>query len=181
VRVFAGYLFEKADLPRSDFDAHGYATGVPMGADLPPAPEGRAPRFVIRALRDPDGANLDRIQIVKGWLQGDGSTAERVYDIACGGRDLENAGCAAPVGDTVDAASATWTNDIGRAILAGYWEDPDFDPGQRAFYYVRVLEIPTPRWTTFDAKLFGVDRPPGAPVSIQERAYTSPVWYTPVE
>ena len=179
VRVFAGYAFEKADLQRSDFDAHGYATGVPMGADLPAGPEGRAPRFVIRALRDPDGANLDRIQIVKGWLDADGRTAERVYDVACGGRRLLKSGCEAPVGDTVDAASATWTNDIGQAILAGFWDDPDFDQSQRAFYYVRVLEIPTPRWTTYDAKFFGVERPEGAPVSIQERAYTSPIWYAP--
>jgi hypothetical protein len=134
---------------------------------------------VIRALRDPDGANLDRIQIVKGWLDADGRTAERVYDVACGGRRLLKSGCEAPVGDTVDAASATWTNDIGQAILAGFWDDPDFDQSQRAFYYVRVLEIPTPRWTTYDAKFFGVERPEGAPVSIQERAYTSPIWYAP--
>ncbi len=179
VRVFSGYDFEAADLPRADFDAHGYATGVPMGADLSADADGRPPRFVVRALRDPDGANLDRIQIVKGWLNGDGTTAERVHDIACGGRDLLDTGCDGAVGDTVDAGNATWTNDIGQAILAGFWEDPDFDPAQSAFYYVRVLEIPTPRWTTYDAKVFGVEIPEGAPVSIQERAYTSPIWFTP--
>ena len=179
VRVFGGYGFEETDLPRADFDAHGYLTGVPMGSDLASPPVGQAPRFVVRALRDPDGANLDRIQIVKGWLEADGTTAERVYDIACGGRELLDRGCDGVVGDTVDAANATWTNDIGQAILAGFWEDPDFDPAQPAFYYVRVLEIPTPRWTTFDAKFFGVDVPGGAPASIQERAYTSPIWYAP--
>ncbi len=179
VRVFGGYGFEETDLPRADFDAHGYLTGVPMGGDLAPPQDGQAPRFVVRALRDPDGANLDRIQIVKGWLEADGTTAERVYDIACGGRELLDRGCDGVVGDTVDAANATWTNDIGQAILAGFWEDPDFDPAQPAFYYVRVLEIPTPRWTTFDAKFFGVDVPEGAAASIQERAYTSPIWYAP--
>lgn len=178
VRVFAGYDFEQSDLPRSDFAALGYANGVPMGAELPVG-DGRAPRLVIRALRDPDGANLDRIQVVKGWTNADGTTSEHVYDVACAGRDLTSEGCDGPVGNTVDEASATWTNDIGRAILAAYWEDPDFDPDQSAFYYVRVLEIPSPRWTTYDAVFFGVDLPEGAPVSIQERAYTSPIWYKP--
>ena len=179
VRVFAGYDFEEADLPRSDFAAHGYDVGVPMGADLASDREGRAPRLVVRALRDPDGANLDRVQIVKGWLNADGSTDERVYDVACGGRALLETGCDGAVGDTVAVETARWTNDIGAAILAGLWEDPDFDPAQRAFYYVRVFEIPTPRWTTYDAVVFGVDLPEDAPVSIQERAYTSPIWYAP--
>ena len=179
VRVFAGYGFEEADLPRADFAAHGYASGVPMGADLEAHPEGRAPRLVVRALRDPNGANLDRVQIVKGWLRADGTTAERVYDIACGGRDLVATGCDGPVGNTVDAGAASWSNDIGQAILAGFWEDPEFDPAQSAFYYVRVIEIPTPRWTTYDASVFGVEAPDGAPASIQERAYTSPIWYVP--
>ena len=179
VRVFAGYGFEEADLPRSDFDAFGYANGVPMGADLPIDADNRAPRFVVRALRDPDGANLDRIQIIKGLMHADGSISEAVFDIACGGRALVDGRCSEPVGDTVDAASATWTNDIGQVLLAGFWKDPAFDPAQSAFYYVRVLEIPSPRWTTYDAKFFGVDLPEGAPVSIQERAYTSPIWYTP--
>lgn len=181
VRVFAGYDFEETDLPRSDFAAHGYANGVPMGADLPADAEGRAPRFLVWALRDPDGANLDRIQIVKGWLNADGTTAERIYDVACGDRGLAEGACSGEVGNTVDVAEATWTNDIGRAIFAGFWEDPDFDRAQRAFYYVRVLEIPTPRWTVYDAKFFGVKLKAEEPRTIQERAYTSPIWYAPKE
>ena len=179
VRVFAGYDFEEDDLPRADFAKHGYENGVPMGADLPASAAGAPPRFLVRALRDPDGANLDRVQIVKGWLRADGTTDEAIYDIACGGRDLLADGCDGLVGDTVDAAAATWTNDIGQAILAGYWEDPNFDPAERAFYYVRVIEIPTPRWTTYDANVYGIDPPEEAPASIQERAYTSPIWYEP--
>ncbi len=178
VRVFAGYHFTESDLPRSNFAAHGYENGVPLGADLTGS-DGRAPRFLVRALRDPDGANLDRIQIVKGQMNANGSTIEQIVDIVCGGRGITGGQCTAPVGNTVDEATATWTNDIGQAILAGYWEDPDFDPTQPAYYYVRVLEIPSPRWTTYDAVFFGVERPEGAPVSIQERAYTSPIWYTP--
>lgn len=179
VRVFAGYEFDETDLPRADFAVYGYENGVPMGADLPADSDVRSPRFLVRALRDPDGANLDRIQIVKGWLNSDGTTSERVYDVACGGRKLVNAACDGPVGNTVDVENASWTNDIGQAILAGYWEDPDYDPMQSAFYYVRVLAIPTPRWTTYDAKVFGTEIPDEAPRSIQERAYTSPIWYTP--
>jgi hypothetical protein len=179
VRVFAGYDFKEADLPRADFAAYGYSAGVPMGADLAAAPKGRAPRFLIRALRDPDGANLDRIQIIKGWLNADGTTAEKVFDVACAGRQLVAEKCASNVGNTVNVEEATWTNDIGQALLAAYWEDSEFDPMQRAFYYIRVLEIPSPRWTTFDAKYFNVKIPEGAPTSIQERAYTSPIWYTP--
>lgn len=179
VRVFAGYDFQESDLPRSDFDAHGYENGVPMGADLGADPEGRAPRLLVRALRDPDGANLDRVQVVKGWVNADDQTIERIYDIACGGRDVIDGQCADDIGNTVDGATATYTNDIGQAILAGYWEDPDFDPTQNAFYYVRVIEIPSPRWTTFDAAFFGVELPEGAKISIQERAYTSPIWYQP--
>lgn len=179
VRVFGGYDFAESDLPRSDFDAHGYENGVPMGADLAPDAEGRAPRMLVRALRDPDGANLDRIQVVKGWLNTDGTTSEQIFDIACGDREIVDNTCAEPVGDTVNAENATWTNDIGEPVMAGYWEDPAFDPAQHAFYYVRVLEIPTPRWTTYDRKFFGVELPEDAPISIQDRAYTSPIWYTP--
>ena len=178
VRVFAGYDFNETDLPRSDFAAHGYENGVPMGADLPSAADGKNPRFLVRALRDPDGANLDRVQIIKGWLGADGKTQEQVYDIVWSGdRQIGSDGKLPSVGNTVNVEEASWTNDIGQAILAGYWEDPDFDPEQRAFYYVRVLEIPTPRWTTYDAKFFDVEIPEGASTSIQERAYTSPIWY----
>jgi hypothetical protein len=180
VRVFAGYKFEAADLPRSDFARHGYDAGIPMGGDLPVDADGRAPRFVVRALRDPDGANLDRIQIVKGWLNADGKTEERVYDIAWSGeRKPGRDGKLPPVGNTVDVDNATYTNSIGEPYLAAFWQDPDFETDQSAFYYVRVLEIPTPRWTTYDSKFFGVDRPKDVPASIQERAYTSPIWYSP--
>jgi len=181
LRVFAGYGFAESDLPRSDFAAHGYANGVPMGGDLLAASDGKAPGLLIRALRDPDGANLDRIQVVKGWLGKDGKTHEKIFDVACSdgrGTNTENQ-CEKPVGNTVDKATATYTNDIGAPYLAAYWEDADFDPQQRAFYYVRVIEIPTPRWTTYDAKVFGIKIPDDVPASIQDRAYSSPIWYAP--
>ncbi len=132
------------------------------------------------ALRDPDGANLDRIQIIKGWLHKVGKTQERIYDVACSdGRAIKERRCEKPVGSTVDIAKATYTNTIGDALLAARWSDPDFDPSEEAFYYVRVLEIPTPRWTTYDAAFFGIDRPTNVPETLQDRAYTSPIWYTP--
>jgi hypothetical protein len=180
VRVFGGFNFEREDLQRSDFAANGYANGVPMGGDLDAA-SGRAPSFLIQALRDPDGANLDRIQVIKGWLDASGESHERIWDVAVSdGRSIGPDGrCTQPVGNTVDVDDATYTNAIGDAVLGAHWRDPEFDPTQRAFYYVRVLEIPTPRWTTYDAKFFGVKRPDDVPASIQERAYTSPIWYTP--
>jgi hypothetical protein len=133
------------------------------------------------ASKDPDGANLDRVQIVKGWLRRDGSAAEKVYDVAwAGDRALDlQTGKLPPVGSTVDVAKATYTNAIGAVSLATVWSDPDFDPKQRAFYYARVLEIPKPRWSTIDAAYFGVDLPAEAPRAVQDRAYTSPIWYTP--
>jgi hypothetical protein len=180
VRVFGGWDFSAEDLSRSDFAKHGYDNGVPMGSDLTAASKGKVPGFLIRAIRDADGANLDRVQIIKGWLKADGSTAEKVYDVAWSDDRKPNSnGKLPPVGNTVDAASATYTNTIGATFLDGFWSDPDFDPTQRAFYYVRVIEIPTPRWTTFDAKVFGVDIPKGANTWIDERAYTSPIWYSP--
>ena len=180
VRVFAGYDFVEEDLPRADFAAHGYAHGVPMGADLPADPKGRAPALLIRALRDPNGANLDRVQVVKGWLKANGETAEKVYNIAWSGDRKPGRGGKLPaVGNTVDVEAASWNNSIGAATLAGFWQDPDFDPKQSAFYYIRVLEIPTPRWTTYDRKVFGVEVPENFPNVIQERAYTSPIWYQP--
>jgi len=152
-----------------------------MGGDLRGAAEGVVPTFVVRALRDPNGANLDRIQIIKGWLDGEGELHERVYDVTVtDGRKIgEDGRCKKEVGNTVDVKNATYTNSIGEALLMGYWKDPDFDAAERAFYYVRVLEIPTPRWTTYDAAFFGVDLPEDVPASHQERAYTSPIWYTP--
>jgi hypothetical protein len=180
VRVFGGFDFAAADLDRSDFAANGYRRGVPMGGDLKAAPAGRAPTFLVRAMRDPDGANLDRVQMVKGWLDRDGMTREKVYDIAWSGNRKRRKGGKIPaVGNTVNVTEATYTNAIGAPALQTCWKDPDFNTQERAFYYVRVLEIPTPRWTTYDAKMFGVALPTDVPSSIQERAYTTPIWYTP--
>ncbi len=181
VRVFAGWDFTLEDVQRPDFAEAGYSRGVPMGSDLSKAPKGKSPTFVIRALRDVDGANLDRIQIIKGWLDSKGKTHEQVYDVMCSDNRVINKKhrCDKPVGNTVNIKEATYTNSIGDALLMAYWKDPDFDPKQRAVYYVRVLEIPTPRWTTYDAAFFDVALPEGVPASQQERAYTSPIWYTP--
>ena len=181
VRVFAGWGFSVEDLNRADFAKYGYENGVPMGADLNAAPANKAPGFLIKALRDPDWANLDRIQIIKGWTDVKGETHERVYDVTVSGNRTIGADgrCKTAVGNTVNVDQATFDNSIGEPVLTGYWQDPEFDAKQRAFYYVRVLEIPTPRWTTYDAKFFKVQRPNDVPASIQERAYTSPIWYTP--
>ncbi|MDX1425809.1 MAG: DUF3604 domain-containing protein, partial [Kiloniellales bacterium] len=180
VRVFAGWDFEPAEVHRPDFARQGYQRGVPMGGDLNAAPEDAAPRFMIRVLRDPDGANIDRIQMVKGWLDANGEAQEKVFDVACAGREIVDGRCDGAVGDTVDVANATYTNTIGRAVLGAFWEDPEFDPAQRAFYYVRVLEIPTPTWIAYDEKVFGRrDAPDEALRKHQERAYTSPIWYSP--
>ena len=180
VRVFGGFDFQDQDLDRSDFAKHGYDNGVPMGGDLKAAGDGKAPTFMIRAMRDPDGANLDRVQMIKGWLDTDGKTHEQVYDIAWSGdRKPDTDGKLPPVGNTVNVEEATYNNSIGEPFLQAFWSDPDFDPNEKAFYYVRVIEIPTPRWTTIDAKVFGVELPDDVPPSIQERAYTSPIWYTP--
>jgi hypothetical protein len=152
-----------------------------MGGDLSSAPQGKSPTFLVAAMKDAIGANLDRIQIIKGWVDKAGKTQERVYDVAVsGGRTIDADGrCKTPVGDTVDVANATWTNTIGAPELITVWKDPDFDPRLRAFYYVRVLEIPTPRWTAYDAVRFGINPLPGTLMKLQERAYTSPIWYTP--
>ena len=181
VRVFAGFDFKASDLERSDFAEQGYRRGVPMGGDLKAAPTGRAPTLLIRAMRDARGANLDRVQVVKGWLDTAGQTHEKVYDVAWSdGRKIDpKTGRLAPVGNTVDVSEASYTNSIGAASLDAYWRDPGFDPRQLAFYYVRVLEIPTPRWTTYDAKFFHEPVPKDVPATIQERSYTSPIWYSP--
>ena len=181
VRFFGGWDFLESDLRSREPAFAGYQKGVPMGGDLTKAPSGRAPTFMVYALRDPIGGNLDRIQIIKGWMDGNGETHERIYDVAVSdGRQIEaNGRCTTPVGNTVDAESASFTNTIGASELATVWRDPDFNPGQKAFYYARVIEIPTPRWTTIDAFRFGIDIPEGAPISTQERAYTSPIWYSP--
>jgi hypothetical protein len=181
VRFFGGWDFEPGDAHNRMPAAIGYAKGVPMGGDLTSAPQGKAPTFLAAVLKDTIGANLDRIQIVKGWVDKDGKTQERIYDVAVsGGRKIEADGrCKTPVGSTVDVENATWTNTIGAPELIAVWKDPEFDPALRAFYYVRVLEIPTPRWTAYDAKRFGVKPLPGTAMTLQERAYTSPIWYTP--
>ncbi len=180
VRVFAGWDFGEDDVLRPDFAEIGYLRGVPMGGDFRAPPSGASPRILVRALRDPDGANLDRVQVVKGWLDESGQLQERVYDIACSDdRQLRNGACDRPVGNSVDVETATYTNDIGDALLMAYWEDQNFNERERAFYYVRVLEIPTPRWTTHDAAFYGLDLPDGVPAVQQDRAYTSPIWYTP--
>jgi hypothetical protein len=181
VRFFGGWGYEEADINSREPAFAGYEKGVAMGSDLPKRPKkARAPSFMAIALRDPIGANLDRIQIVKGWLDRKGETHEQVYDVVWSdGREIGPDGKLPPVGNTVDAATASWTNTIGASELAAVWTDPDFDPKQKAFYYARVLEIPTPRWSTYDAFRMEVERPEDAPVSTQERAYTSPIWYSP--
>lgn len=181
VRVFGGWNFNADDVSRPDFIAQGYRRGVPMGGDLRDANEGEAPRFMVRAVRDPDGANLERIQIIKGWLDKKGELHERIYDVGVtDGRKIGKDGrCQKEVGNTVDIKTATYTNTIGDAMLGAYWKDPDFDASEHAFYYVRVLEIPTPRWTTYDAVFYGIELPNNVPATLQDRAYTSPIWYTP--
>jgi hypothetical protein len=181
VRLFAGWDFTADEVERHDFAEQGYARGVPMGGDLSNAPSGKAPTLMVRALRDPDGANLDRVQIIKGWLDDEGETQERIFDVAVSdGREIGADGrCRTPVGNTVDVADASYTNTIGDPMFTAYWVDPDFDPDQSAFYYVRVIEIPKPRWTAYDAKFFDIDMPDEVTMTLQDRAYTSPVWYTP--
>ncbi len=181
VRVFAGWDFKADEVHRPDFAKQGYARGVPMGGDLADAPKGKAPTLMIRALRDADGANLDRVQIIKGWLDKKGETHERIYDVAVSdGRKIGPDGrCKTPVGSTIDLENASYTNTIGEPFMAAHWVDPNFDPKQKAFYYVRVIEIPTPRWTAYDAKFFNVKMPEDTKMTVQDRAYTSPIWYTP--
>jgi hypothetical protein len=180
VRFFGGWDFEAKDAQNRMPAEIGYTKGVPMGGDLAAAPPGKVPTFLVAALKDPIGANLDRYQIVKGWLDKDGNTQEKVYDVAWSDdRKVGADGKLPSVGDTVDVATATWTNSIGDPELIAVWKDPDFDPSQRAFYYGRVIEIPTPRWTAYDAVRFGVKPLPGTTMTLQERAYTSPIWYNP--
>lgn len=181
LRFFGGWDFVIDDVTRPDFDHIGYAKGVPMGGDLHAAPKGIAPRFMVVSARDPDGANLDRIQIIKGWLDASGDTFETIYDVALSdGRMVDTkTGKAPPVGSTVDLSVPTYRNTIGDAELTTVWTDPDFDPSLRAFYYVRVLEIPTPRWTAYDAVFYNKTPASDVPMVVQDRAYSSPIWYTP--
>lgn len=180
VRVFAGFGFSTKDLNRTDFPEYGYAHGVPMGGELTSPPTNKPPTFLIWALRDVNGANLDRVQIVKGWHDAAGKLHERVFDVAWSGkRKRDSKGRLSPIGSTVNVNEATYDNSIGSPVLQAYWEDPEFKASELAFYYVRVLEIPTPRWTTYDAKRLGIPLPTDVPSSTQDRAYTSPIWYTP--
>jgi hypothetical protein len=181
VRVFAGWDFREDEVARPDFAAQGYARGVPMGSDLTNAPRGGAPKLLIHAAMDPLSGNLDRIQVIKGWVDANGEARERIYEAAwSGSRRLGADGKLPAVGNTVDLETGHYQNTIGAPQLATVWEDPDFDPEQMAFYYVRVLEIPTPRHSLFDAIALGIDpAETGAAATLQERAYSSPIWYTP--
>jgi hypothetical protein len=180
VRFFGGWDFKASDSLDRLPARIGYSKGVPMGGDLKNAPAGKAPTFLVAALKDPIGANLDRYQIVKGWVDAGGELHEKVYDVAwSGARKIGRDGKLPWVGDTVDVNNATYTNSIGSPELVAVWKDPDFDPSQSAFYYGRVIEIPTPRWTDYDVKYFGIKPAPGVPLEHTERAYTSPIWYTP--
>jgi len=181
VRFFGGWDFTEADANSRQPAEAGYSRGVPMGGNLSQVPDGKSPTFLVAAMKDAMSGNLDRIQIIKGWVGKDGKAQERVYDVAVSdGRKIDKNGrCKTPVGNTVDVENATWTNTIGDPELIAVWTDPDFDANQRAFYYVRVLEIPTPRWTAYEAKRFNVKMPKDTKMVTQERAYTSPIWYTP--
>ncbi|NJK36339.1 MAG: DUF3604 domain-containing protein [Oscillatoriales cyanobacterium RM2_1_1] len=181
VRFFGGWNFAPEDAVSRNPGDVGYEKGVPMGSNLTVGPAGKAPTFLVAALKDPIKGNIDRIQIIKGWLGDDGEPQEKVYDVVWSGNRKPGANGKLPaVGNTVNVDKAIWSNTIGAVELSGVWTDPDFDPGERAFYYARVLEIPTPHWTTYDHERFGDDIPQESPTSIQERIYTSPIWYSPV-
>jgi len=181
VRVFGGWEFKAGDDKRSDYVDLGYDKGVPMGGELRDAEKGKSPSFIVAALADPIGANLDRVQMIKGWRDNEGNLHEKVYDIAWSDHRKPDpkTGKLPPVGNTVNVPEATWANTIGDTQLSTVWQDPDFDGREQAFYYVRVLEIPTPRWTAYDAKRFGITMGDEVPMTTQERAYTSPIWYIP--
>jgi Protein of unknown function (DUF3604) len=180
VRFFGGWDFDAKDAQTRMPAEAGYSKGVPMGGDLLQAPAGKSPTFIAAALKDPLSGNLDRIQIVKGWVDAKGALQEKVYDVVWSGDRKAGAdGKLPPVGNTVDVENAIWTNTIGAPELIAAWKDPDFDPKLRAFYYARVIEIPTPRWTAYDQKRFGIKMDAKVPMTVTERAYTSPIWYTP--
>jgi len=183
VRFFGGWGYNNDILNAGDWVKQSYAGGVPMGADLAPMPsgsKGTAPKFVVWAVKDPTSGSLDRIQIIKGWTQ-NGQSFEKVYDVVWSGDRKRDkwTGRVPAVRNTVDLEKATYTNDAGSAELKAVWSDPDFAASQHAFYYARVLEIPTPRWTTIQAKQLGVPPPDVVAATVQERAWTSPIWYTP--
>ncbi|MCV6613403.1 MAG: DUF3604 domain-containing protein, partial [Cellvibrionaceae bacterium] len=180
LRVFGGWNFKQRDAKAKQLAQRGYKKGVAMGGDLAAAPKGKAPSFLIQAVRDPDGAKLDRVQMVKGYLDAEGKPREQVYNLAVSGeRKLDKKGNTRPVANTVDLKRGTYTNNVGADEFSLVWKDPDFDPSQRAFYYVRVLEIPTPRYSLLDALALNKAHPEQHPPTIQERAYSSAIWYTP--
>ncbi len=181
VRFFGGWNFDSKQAGKADMVTVGYTFGYPMGSELKKAPEGKAPTFLMYAVKDPEGANLDRIQLVKGWVDADGQTYEKIYDVTwSAGRERGPDGGLAEIENTVDLATAQYVNVEGAAALNGFWSDPQFDPEQAAFYYLRVLQIPTPRHSLYDAVALQVDpKETGRPPTIQERAYTSPIWYWP--
>jgi len=180
LRFFGGWDFVPEDVHNRLPANVGYTKGIPMGGDLTNGPKGKAPTFFVSARKDPYSGNLDRIQIIKGWLDSEGKPYEKVYDVVWSGdRKPGNDGKLSQVGNTVNVKNATWTNTIGEPEFITVWKDPDFDPKQRAFYYARVIEIPTPRWTAYEAKRFNIKMDDNVPMITQERAYSSPIWYTP--
>jgi Protein of unknown function (DUF3604) len=183
VRVFGGWDFTADEVGKPEWlwVDQGYKRGVPMGGDLPNQPQGKAPTFMVKALYDPDGAYLDRVQVVKGWLDVNGATHEKVIDVAWSGdrKPDPQTGQVPLVGSTVDLKNATWTNTIGAPVLTGFWQDPEFNAAEHAFYYVRVIEIPTPRWTAYDVARFDIKMGDEVPMIVTNRAYTSPIWYSP--
>jgi len=181
VRFFGGWHYTKNDANDRQPARAGYAKGVPMGGTLATQPKGKkAPTFLVAAMKDPISGNLDRIQIIKGWLDKKGELHEKVYDVVwSGGRKPDAKGKLPSVGNTVDIANATWVNSIGAPELITTWKDPKFDASQKAFYYARVIEIPTPRWTAYEAEFYKVKMPKEVPMITTERAYTSPIWYSP--
>ena len=179
VRLFAGYDLDGLDLASEDWVKSAYESAVPMGGDIHNQ-GGQAPQLAIWAIKDPEGANLDRIQVIKAYLDGDGNPKERIYNVAWSdNREVNAAGDIPPVGNSVDVSEATYANDIGAVSLSTIWSDPDFDPAVESMYYLRVLEIPTPRWSTYDAKALGIPVIDNIDATIQERAWSSPVWYMP--
>jgi len=179
VRAFAGWDFSPEILNQADWVTEAYANGVPMGSVIARRPDGQSPRLLVWAVKDPNGANLDRIQIIKGWSD-NGTQKTKIFDVALSdGRVVGKDGLVEAVGNSVDVAYATYTNDIGAVELKAVWIDPEFNPEAPAFYYVRVIEIPTPRWSTYDAAALKADIPEELPASIQERAFASPFWYKP--
>jgi hypothetical protein len=180
VRFFGGWEFTEDDTHTRLPAGAGYGKGVPMGGDLTSVPSGKSPTFLVAAMKDPYSGNLDRIQIIKGWLDKNGKKHEKVYDVVWSDNRKPDAdGKLPPVGNTVNVKEATWINSIGSPELITVWKDPEFDPKESAFYYARVIEIPTPRWTAYEAKRFNIEMPDDVPMITQERAYTSPIWYTP--